>query len=102
MGKTPERPKALRRRHPAPAAAGHVRKRASRPPIGDAGLQLPHRQLVFWSCRLAADEAGMEAVFQLSKRLLPQPSDLSYFNWDTHTVAGSSTPNFEVRMRAAK
>ena len=46
--------------------------------------------------RLATDEVGMEAVLQLAKRFLPQPNDLSFYNWDTRAVTSSPTANFEV------
>lgn len=38
----------------------------------------------------------MEAVFSLERPLLPHPTDLSFLNWHTHTVAGTATANFEV------
>lgn len=30
------------------------------------------------------------------KKLMPKPSDLSYFNWETQTSTSNSTPNFQV------
>jgi hypothetical protein len=34
--------------------------------------------------------------FQGKKRLLPKPSDLSYYNWETATSTSNPTPNFQV------
>lgn len=32
-----------------------------------------------------------------NKRLLPRPTDLSYFNWATNTSTSNPTPNFQVK-----
>eukprot|EP01137_Pigoraptor_chileana_P006288 Opistho-2@50461 len=37
-----------------------------------------------------------EPYFTRKKRLLPRPSDLSFYNWETHTCTSNSTPNFQV------
>ncbi len=37
-----------------------------------------------------------EPYFEGKKKLLPRPSDLSYFNWDTQTSTSNSSPNFQV------
>ncbi|KAJ0404480.1 hypothetical protein P43SY_008800 [Pythium insidiosum] len=37
-----------------------------------------------------------EPYFERKKRLLPKPSDLSYYNWETQTSTSNSTPNFQV------
>lgn len=34
--------------------------------------------------------------FERKKRLLPSPSDLAYFNWETQNSTSNSTPNFQV------
>eukprot|EP00455_Lapot_gusevi_P021869 TRINITY_DN22843_c0_g1_i1.p1 TRINITY_DN22843_c0_g1~~TRINITY_DN22843_c0_g1_i1.p1 ORF type:complete len:239 (-),score=29.34 TRINITY_DN22843_c0_g1_i1:26-742(-) len=34
--------------------------------------------------------------FDGSKKLLPRPSDLSYYNWETQTCTSNPTPNFQV------
>jgi len=34
--------------------------------------------------------------FTGQKRLLPRPSDLSYYNWETQTTTSNPTPNFQV------
>lgn len=47
--------------------------------------------------RLATDEAGMAAAFALEQPLMPQPTDLSCFNWTTNRIASCNSPNFEVR-----
>ena len=38
----------------------------------------------------------MEAVFDHRRRLLPRPSDLSYYNWDTQMSTSNASPNFQV------
>lgn len=45
--------------------------------------------------RLKAED--FEPYFNCSKRLLPKPSDLSYFNWETQRSTSNSSPNFQVR-----
>ncbi|KAI0223100.1 cilia and flagella associated protein 299 [Lamellibrachia satsuma] len=37
-----------------------------------------------------------EPYFAGKKRLLPRPSDLSFFNWETQTSASNPTPNYQV------
>ncbi|KAK2189690.1 hypothetical protein NP493_99g01014 [Ridgeia piscesae] len=37
-----------------------------------------------------------EPYFVGKKRLLPRPSDLSFFNWETQTSASNPTPNYQV------
>lgn len=37
-----------------------------------------------------------EPYFEGKKQLLPRPSDLSYYNWDTQTSTSNSSPNFQV------
>ncbi|KAI8471755.1 MAG: hypothetical protein J3K34DRAFT_367710 [Monoraphidium minutum] len=47
--------------------------------------------------RLAADGGGgMEAVFSRKKRLMPRPTDLSFYNWETRLATSNPTPNFQV------
>ena len=46
------------------------------------------------ACRLKMDQ--MEAVFDRRRRLLPHPSDLSYYNWDTQMSTSNASPNFQV------
>ena len=38
----------------------------------------------------------MEAVFERKKRLLPRPTDLSFYNWDTQVSTSNATANFQV------
>lgn len=45
--------------------------------------------------RLASE--AWESVFERRRRLMPRPSDLSYFNWETHMCCSQGTPNFQVR-----
>lgn len=51
--------------------------------------------------RLAADGGSMEAVFSRKKRLMPRPTDLSFYNWETHLATSNPTPNFQVRWGGA-
>mmetsp|Transcript_29544 Transcript_29544/g.28275 ORF Transcript_29544/g.28275 Transcript_29544/m.28275 type:complete len:241 (+) Transcript_29544:138-860(+) len=41
-------------------------------------------------------------VFECRKRLLPKPSDLSYFNWDTNLSTSNSTPHYQVIADSAQ
>ena len=49
--------------------------------------------------RLKAEQ--MEAVFERKKRLLPRPTDLSFYNWDTQMATSNPTSNFQVTLRTA-
>ncbi|DBA89720.1 hypothetical protein WJX79_001157 [Trebouxia sp. C0005] len=44
--------------------------------------------------RLKAEQ--MEAIFERKKRLLPRPTDLSFYNWDTQVSMSNATANFQV------
>ena len=44
--------------------------------------------------RLATEK--FEVYFEGKKKLMPKPSDLSYFNWETHASTSKSSPNFQV------
>ncbi|KAI9143862.1 hypothetical protein BKA69DRAFT_1151447 [Paraphysoderma sedebokerense] len=37
-----------------------------------------------------------EPYFNRTKQLLPRPSDLSFYNWETQTCTSNATPNFQV------
>jgi hypothetical protein len=39
--------------------------------------------------------------FSGKKRMLPKPSDLSYYNWETHTNTSSPTATFQLRADEA-
>lgn len=39
---------------------------------------------------------NFEPYFDRKKKLMPKPTDLSYYNWETHTSTSNSTPNFQV------
>lgn len=39
---------------------------------------------------------NFEVYFERKKRLLPRPTDLSFFNWDTHHTASNESPNFQI------
>ena len=44
--------------------------------------------------RLKAE--NMEPYFDRKKRLMPKPTDLSFYNWSTHLSTSNPTPNFQV------
>ena len=37
---------------------------------------------------------NFEPYFERKKKLLPRPSDLSFYNWETQTSTSNATPNF--------
>lgn len=37
-----------------------------------------------------------EKYFSRRRRLLPRPSDLSYYNWDSGVTGANNTPNFQI------
>jgi hypothetical protein len=37
-----------------------------------------------------------EPYFDREKKLMPKPSDLSFYNWETQTSTSNATPNFQV------
>mmetsp|Transcript_4681 Transcript_4681/g.7260 ORF Transcript_4681/g.7260 Transcript_4681/m.7260 type:complete len:233 (+) Transcript_4681:162-860(+) len=37
-----------------------------------------------------------EPYFERKKRLMPKPSDLSFYNWETQTSTSNASPNFQV------
>lgn len=39
---------------------------------------------------------NLECVFDRKKRLMPKPSDLSFYNWETQTSTSNPSPNFQV------
>jgi hypothetical protein len=39
---------------------------------------------------------NLEPYFERKRKLMPKPSDLSYYNWETQTSTSNSTPNFQV------
>ena len=39
---------------------------------------------------------NFEPYFKGQKRLMPKPTDLSYYNWETQASTHNSTPNFQV------
>jgi hypothetical protein len=39
---------------------------------------------------------NFEPYFSRIKPLLPRPSDLSFYNWETLTCTSNATPNFQV------
>lgn len=44
--------------------------------------------------RLRTD--NFSVIFERKKLLLPKPSDLSYYNWDTQLSTSNSTPYYQV------
>lgn len=41
----------------------------------------------------------MEPYFERKKRLMPRPTDLSFYNWETQMSTSNPTPNFQVGGR---
>jgi len=39
---------------------------------------------------------SFEPYFDRKKKLMPKPSDLSFYNWETQTSTSNATPNFQV------
>jgi len=39
---------------------------------------------------------NFEPYFERKKRLLPRPSDLSFYNWDTQHSTSNESPNFQI------
>eukprot|EP00197_Chlamydomonas_leiostraca_P012286 CAMPEP_0202869638 /NCGR_PEP_ID=MMETSP1391-20130828/12562_1 /ASSEMBLY_ACC=CAM_ASM_000867 /TAXON_ID=1034604 /ORGANISM="Chlamydomonas leiostraca, Strain SAG 11-49" /LENGTH=227 /DNA_ID=CAMNT_0049549975 /DNA_START=164 /DNA_END=844 /DNA_ORIENTATION=+ len=39
---------------------------------------------------------NMEPYFERRKRLMPRPTDLSFYNWETQMSTSNPTPNFQV------
>ena len=39
---------------------------------------------------------NFEPYFDRKKKLMPRPSDLSFYNWETQTSTSNATPNFQV------
>ncbi|XP_026914998.1 cilia- and flagella-associated protein 299 isoform X2 [Acinonyx jubatus] len=37
-----------------------------------------------------------EVYFSGKRRLLPKPTDMSFYNWDSHIAVWNSTPNYQV------
>eukprot|EP00708_Paratrimastix_pyriformis_P004357 GAFH01003221.1.p1 GENE.GAFH01003221.1~~GAFH01003221.1.p1 ORF type:complete len:252 (-),score=88.30 GAFH01003221.1:223-897(-) len=46
--------------------------------------------------RLKVEGERFRAYFTGERLLLPKPSDLSYYNWETQTLKSNATSNFEV------
>lgn len=47
--------------------------------------------------RLKTEDFGPYFDEKSKKRLLPRPTDLSYYNWETQTSTSNPTPNFQVK-----
>ena len=41
-------------------------------------------------------QENFEPYFEGRKKLMPKPTDLSYYNWETQTSTSNSTPNFQA------
>ncbi|KAI9101340.1 hypothetical protein DFS34DRAFT_614057 [Phlyctochytrium arcticum] len=39
---------------------------------------------------------NFEPYFSRTKTLMPRPSDMSFYNWETQTCTSNATPNFQV------
>ena len=60
--------------------------------VGVAAVVLHLRLLMI--CRLKTEP--WEPFFDGIKKVLPRPSDLAFFNWETMTSTSNSSPNFQV------
>eukprot|EP00967_Tisochrysis_lutea_P051157 scaffold63082_cov15-Tisochrysis_lutea.AAC.1 len=47
------------------------------------------------SCSSRLKTENMEPYFDRKKRLMPRPTDLSFYNWETQTSTSNPTPNFQ-------
>ncbi|XP_044135309.1 cilia- and flagella-associated protein 299 [Bufo gargarizans] len=47
-----------------------------------------------YSLRLKTED--FEAYFSGKKKLLPRPTDLSFYNWETHVSTSNASPNYQV------
>ncbi len=43
-----------------------------------------------------------EVYFSGKKKLLPRPSDLSFYNWENQMIASNNTPNYQVIAESIK
>ena len=54
--------------------------------------------LFFLPLLLLVQTEDFEPYFAGRKRLLPRPSDLSFYNWETQTATSNPTPNYQVNI----
>ncbi|XP_040273864.1 cilia- and flagella-associated protein 299 [Bufo bufo] len=47
-----------------------------------------------YSLRLKTED--FEVYFSGKKKLLPRPTDLSFYNWETHVSTSNASPNYQV------
>mmetsp|Transcript_18248 Transcript_18248/g.50337 ORF Transcript_18248/g.50337 Transcript_18248/m.50337 type:complete len:139 (-) Transcript_18248:19-435(-) len=63
-----------------------------------SNAEVPHARQVSgyidYAHRLKTE--NFEPYFERKKKLMPKPSDLSYYNWETQHSTSNSTPNFQV------
>eukprot|EP00983_Pelagomonas_calceolata_P027358 859505-Pelagomonas_calceolata.AAC.3 len=50
------------------------------------------------SCSSRLKTENMEPYFDRKKRLMPRPTDLSFYNWETQTSTSNPTPNFQATL----
>lgn len=62
------------------------------PPVGG----LPHSVLSLVLIACHSPRRRFEPYFDRKKKLMPKPSDLSFYNWETQTSTANATPNFQV------
>lgn len=43
-----------------------------------------------------------EPYFSGKKKLLPRPSDLSFYNWENQMIASNNTPNYQFIAESIK
>jgi hypothetical protein len=52
------------------------------------------------SHRMRTEDFG--PIFDMRKKLLPKPSDLSYYNWETQLSTSNSSPLYQVIADSAQ
>lgn len=75
-----------RHNHPTPPRRNHLH-----PPQEVSGY-------IDYGHRLKTENC--EPYFDRKKRLMPRPSDLSFYNWETQMSTSNPTPNFQVGARS--
>ena len=53
-----------------------------------------------YSHRLKTED--FEQYFSEKKKLLPKPSDLSFYNWENQMITSNNTPNYQVIAESIK
>ncbi|XP_074607319.1 cilia- and flagella-associated protein 299-like isoform X2 [Acropora palmata] len=97
------------------AEASRLSKRSQQKTLASSGKDLKDPFLIALAQREEANRSGkmttiifirdknargqtedFEPYFNGRKRLLPRPSDLSFYNWETQSATSNPTPNYQV------